>query len=290
MSITVRMFTDPGCPWAYAANPALTTLQWRYGDALTWELVMIGLAEDPQLYVDRGYTPAMMAKGYAGFRRFGQPFSTTPKQRPTATSPMCRAVVAVRLDRPELEWQAFRELQFEQFTSGRLLDELPPIRDALSRVPGLDTDVIVARLEEQDVRAAYDADRARARRAAGSPTAAQGKTANTDGAERYTAPSLVFSAEGGELEAGGFQSIEAYDVCVANLAPGLPRRAPAADPLEVLRAFDFPLTTQEVAAAMTVGNDAVDRTAAELQLIEHAASGAVLRTPLGDDAVWSVSR
>ena len=43
-----------------------------------------------------------------------------------------------------------------------------------------------------DVLAAYEADRAEARSAEGSPASVQGKTADTDGAERFTAPTLVF--------------------------------------------------------------------------------------------------
>ena len=48
--IDVTHFTDPGCPWAYSASPALATLRWRYGDQLRWTLVTIGLAEDSALY------------------------------------------------------------------------------------------------------------------------------------------------------------------------------------------------------------------------------------------------
>ena len=36
--ITVRHFSDPGCPWAYSASPALATLRWRYGAQLDWQL------------------------------------------------------------------------------------------------------------------------------------------------------------------------------------------------------------------------------------------------------------
>ena len=43
---------------------------------------------------------------------------------------------------------------------------------------------------------------------------------------RYSAPSLIFTAGAGSagerrLEAGGFQTIEAYDVLIANLDPSL---------------------------------------------------------------------
>ena len=30
--VEVTHFSDPGCPWAYSASPALAVLRWRYGD------------------------------------------------------------------------------------------------------------------------------------------------------------------------------------------------------------------------------------------------------------------
>ena len=47
------------------------------------------------------------------------------------------------------------------------------------------------------------------RTAAGSPTEFQGKAANTEGAVRYTAPSLIFRVGDRALEAGGFQPMAA---------------------------------------------------------------------------------
>jgi TfoX N-terminal domain len=83
-----------------------------------------------------------------------------------------------------------------------------------------------------------------ARAAAGSPTEFQGRAANTDGAVRYTAPSLVFDGPDGQgLEAGGFQPIEAYDVVIANLDPTLERQPPADDPVAALSAFPYALAT-----------------------------------------------
>ena len=89
------------------------------------------------------------------------------------------------------------------------------------------------------------------RDASGSPTAFQGKAANTDGAVRYTAPSLIFThRDGRRLEAGGYQPVEAYDAAIANLDPTLGRRPPAEDVTELLAAFPYALTTREVAAVM----------------------------------------
>ena len=78
---------------------------------------------------------------------------------------------------------------------------------------------------------AYEHDKAETRTAAGSPTELQGKAGNSDGAVRYTAPSIIFeAADGRRLEAGGFQPVEAYDVVIANLDPTLERRTPPEDP------------------------------------------------------------
>ena len=133
----------------------------------------------------------------------------------------------------------------------------------------------------------YEADKAETRKAEGGPTHFQGKARQTDGPVRYSAPSLVFEHENGaRLEAGGFQSIEAYDVLIANLDPTLERRAPAEDPLEALRAFPGGLVTAEVAAIMTHNNMPVDMQAAEQALIEQLGAGTVRRTAVGDGALW----
>jgi 2-hydroxychromene-2-carboxylate isomerase len=288
--IEVTHFTDPGCPWAYSAWPAHTTLRWRYGDQLRWTLVMIGLTEDAAQYAARGYSPTRSAVGYQRFRRFGMPFQVTPKPRLSATSPGCRAIVATRLAAPELEEAALRALQFAQFTTTGVLEDPEMVRSALASVEGLDADAIARRIDDPDVMAAYEADRARARTAAGSPTEFQGRAANTDGAVRYTAPSLVFEGpDDRTLEAGGFQPLEAYDVVIANLDPTLERRPPADDPVEVLSAFPYALTTAEVAAAMAEHLAVPDLRAAENALIEATGEGRVERRPAGDGSLWALA-
>jgi 2-hydroxychromene-2-carboxylate isomerase len=288
MTVDVTHYTDPGCPWAYSASPAFAVLRWRYGDQLDWRLVTIGLTESAEQYVRRGSTPARAATGYVRFRRrFGMPFGTTPRPRVVATARACRAIVATRLQAPALEVAAFRALQFGWFTAPLVMDEEDAIATALARVDGLDVAAVVAALDAPEVDEAYAADRAEARTAEGGPTHAQGKAAASDGPVRYTAPSLVFEAGGRRLEAGGFQPVQAYDVCLANLDPTLERTPPPDDPVEALAAFPEGLVTQEVAAVMTSGNDDPDRDAAERALIAAAAEGRAARIALGDDALWT---
>ncbi len=122
--------------------------------------------------------------------------------------------------------------------------------------------------------------------AAGSPTQLQDKHATWDGPVRYTAPSLVFERDDRRLEAGGWQPVEAYDVCVANLLPDGERRGVPDDVGLLLERFPDGLVTQEVALLLTRGNDAVDRPAAEAALLGLVAERRARRVPVGDDALW----
>jgi 2-hydroxychromene-2-carboxylate isomerase len=282
------MYNDAGCPWGYSANPAFRVLEWRYGDQLEWRLVVIGLTDVAQEYIDRGYTAIRSAEGYARrFRRFGMPLAPNPRARILGTGRSCRAITAVRLLAPGREWVAFRAVQFAFFTTTLLLDEDDAIAEVLRGVAGIDVDAVMAAIDTAEVEGAYQRDRAEARTAAGSPTQLQGKHATTDGPVRYTAPSLVFEHAGRRLEAGGWQPVEAYDVVVANLIPGGVRRDVPDDPGDLLAAFPEGLTTQDVAQLLTRGNDVVDRTGAEVALLHLVAAGRARRQPLGDDALWS---
>lgn len=160
-SLAITHFTDPACPWAYSASPDLAVLAWRYGEQLVWRHVMIGLAEDRQADIERGFTPVGMATAYRRFRRYGMPFATAPKPHLSASSPACRVVVATRRIAPEREWEVLRALQFAQFTSPALLDEPDDLRAALARVEGVDAEALVAAIESPEVRDAYEADEPR---------------------------------------------------------------------------------------------------------------------------------
>jgi len=288
-AITAIHFTDPACPWAYSARPAHARLRWRFGDRVEWRLVLIGLSENAAAYEARGYTPERLLAGQHVFaERFGMPYSFELKPRMAGTSRACRAIVAARELDPALGDSALRALQLLHFTTPRLLDEDEDLRAALSGVPGLDADAVVGRIDDPELVAVYEADRALARSAEGSPTHAQGRFSTSDGPVRYTAPSVIFEHEdGGRLEVGGFQPFEAYDTALANLDVTLERRPAPDDVLDAL--FEFPdgLTTAELAAVMRP-SDLVDANpdAAAEELAELAEAGAVLREPAGVDAIW----
>jgi hypothetical protein len=271
-TISVTHVSDPGCPWAYSAAPHHAVLRWRYGAQLDWRLALIGLAESGADYDARGYAPASGARGYLRFREYGMPFDTQPRERNIGTGRACRAIVAAAL-------------QLARFTTTTPFDTDEGIRAALGRLPRADE--ILAAIDDAATEEAYQADRAEVRTASGSPTEFQGKAADTDGAVRYTAPSLIFThRDGRRLEAGGYQPVEAYDVVIANLDPALQRRAPAEDVTELLAEFPYALTTREVAAVMAPHLVAPDEQAAETALIDAAAAGTVRRESIGGGALW----
>jgi 2-hydroxychromene-2-carboxylate isomerase len=266
-------------------------LRWRYGDQLSWRLRLIGLAESAAVYEKRGYTTERIALGYIRFRNdYGMPFNLAPRPRLSGTGYPCRAVVATRLVAPEHELAVLRALQFIRFTTLELFDTEEGVRAALARVPDIDADQVIAAIGDDATEAAYQADRSAVRTAAGKPTEFQGKAANTDGAVRYTAPSLIFTHRNGtSLEAGGFQPIEAYDVAIANLDTTLDRRAAAEDVVEAIAVVGYSLTTAEVAAVMAPHLTKPDSDAAERALVVAVAEGKLRAEPIGGSTLWHLA-
>ena len=287
--VTAHHYTDPGCPWAYSARPAHSRLAWRFGDQIDWRLIMIGLSEDTSRYEARGYTPARMAGAVTNFEpRFGMPFGVKVTPRVAGTARACRAIIAARLIEPALADPALRALHLLQFADGGLLDSDDDLRTALARVEGLDAGLVVSRIDDPDVLAAYERDRGLARSAEGSPTHAQDRHSTSDGPIRYTAPSVVFEhADGRTIEVGGFQPFEASDTALANLDATLERRPAPEDALAALSAFPHGLTTAEVASVRRP-SDLVDpdRSAAQRELLALAGERRAVAEPAGGDALW----
>jgi protein-disulfide isomerase-like protein with CxxC motif len=287
--ITAWHFSDPACPWAYSSRPAIARLRWRFGDQLDWRLVMIGLSETPDRYLEMGYTAGRMAAGMRKFeQRFGMPFGAGVKPGVAASSRACRAVVAAREESPELGYAALRAIQLMQFTTANMLDDDDALRRTLEDVDGLDAAAVVGRIDDPEIVAIYEQDKARTRSAEGRPTHVQNRHANSDGAVRYTAPTVIFEMPDGRwLEVGGFQPFESYDNALANLDPGLERRGAPERAAEAVLAYPIGLTTAEIAAIMR-GSDLedADLPKAEAELIAAVDDGELVCIPAGTDALW----
>jgi 2-hydroxychromene-2-carboxylate isomerase len=289
-AIDVTYFCDPGSPWGYAAGPQLALLRYRYGAQLRFRLVVVGLWETSEDRAAIGYEPVGSAQGNRLFRRFGMPFSTVPRARVLGSGRPCRAVVAARLRQPGREHDVLRALQFAYFTTSLMVDADDGIVAALRSVPGLDGDAVVGALDDPEVEAAYAADHAEARTAAGSPSEFIGSAVpDTAGVLRYTPPTLIFEQESRRLEVGGYQPLESYEVAIAHIDRTLERRWNASDPIDALERVGYPLTTFEIATCMAEPRLPPDPDPVEDALVALAAEGRVTRTERGPDAVWALS-
>src|SRR4051794_41793534 len=95
--VCITEYTDPGCPWAYSAEPFRRRLTWLYGDRLEWRVKLVGLAESPAEYLEKGFTPEKQARAFAAIARdHGMPIDSSVRPRLAATVPACPAPVGAR--------------------------------------------------------------------------------------------------------------------------------------------------------------------------------------------------
>ncbi|HEX2103395.1 MAG TPA: DsbA family protein [Solirubrobacteraceae bacterium] len=252
--VCITEYTDPGCPWAYSAEPFRRRLNWLYGDRLEWRIRVVGLAESPAEYTERGFTPERQAEAFATISRdHGMPIDTAQRPRMAATVPACRAVVAARLRAPAHERRLLRRLRVRNF-AGELLDEPQTIAGA-ARDAGLDPAELEVWMREDEVEAALREDMAAAREPLAAARVLDHKLANWSGGRRYTCPSyeIVRVSDGVRIAVPGFQPWAVYDVVTANLVPGVDRREPPDSVEEVLEWTGTPLATKEVAVVCDIG-------------------------------------
>ncbi len=286
--MSVTHVTDFACPWAYSFEPAMRAIEARYGDQLELRTVVIGLSRDPEALVQRGFTAERMALVALHFGSLGMPFAPHVRERVTVSEPACRLVKAAGLQGPEFEEAVARALRLAQFNTPLLLDDATALEILCESIEGLDVTRVMSDLEGPEAEGAYRADYEESRNP--SPIAvALRRTANSDGRERYTAPSLILTASDGRTAVvPGFQPFEAIDVALMNLEPGLTRLA-VPELEDLLALYPGGLTSQEVARVLADTTTVPDRPGAEAALTHLVATGSARRTPLGDDALWTLA-
>lgn len=262
----IEIFTDPGCPFAWSAEPQLRRIEWLYGDQLAVTSRMVVLSERPEDYLEKGFDPPKQATAMGRIRdQYGMPIDATERPRMTATVHACRAFVAARRHAPEQADLLLRRLRVHHLALAHLIDEPDVIAEAAAEA-GIDAGDLAHWIAEEGTESALREDA----RAARSPMPAAAhldhKLAGPPEERRYTCPSWVIHRDGRpSLVAPGFQPVEVYEALIANLAPELRRREDPESALDVLRWAPFPLASAEIAAVM-----GVDRESAEIELERFA--------------------
>jgi predicted DsbA family dithiol-disulfide isomerase len=277
--VCITEYTDPGCPWAWSAEPFRRRLSWLYGERLDWKVRLVGLTETPEDYTSRGFTPERQAAAYAGIaREHGMPIATFVRPRMHATVPACRAVAAARRHAPEQMRAVLRRLRVRTF-AGELLDEPSTIANAAADA-GLAQGQLEAWMADPEVERELREDMAAAREPMPAARVLDHKLANWSGGRRYTCPSyeIVRVADGVRIAVPGFQPFGVYDVVTANLVPGLDRRDPPETVEEVLEWTGTPLATKEVAVVMDIGLQDTRERLGRVAVEEH----------VGFDGLWTL--
>jgi hypothetical protein len=255
-------------------------LRWRYGDAIEWRRRMVVLADGGDEYVAKGLTPAVLQGAFASISRdHGMPIDTSLRDRMAGTAPACRAVVAARLNAPHAEPALLRALRVRTF-SGEHLDERST-REGAARDAGLDPAQLEAWMSAAETERALDEDRAAARNPTPAALAQDERLASWEGGRRYTCPSYEVraAANGRQIDVPGFQPFAAYEVAVANVAPGLERREAPSSVLELLEWAGEPLATREVAVVCNIDHEHAREKLGRVATERH----------VGFDGLWSAA-
>jgi predicted DsbA family dithiol-disulfide isomerase len=278
--VLITEFTDPGCPWAYSAEPFRQRLRWLYGDSVDWQVRVVGLAESPADYEESGFDTEKQAKGYRRIaHEHGMPIDTSERPRMAATVPACRAIVAARRHAPDHARALLRRLRVRNF-SGQLLDEEATIEGA-ARDAGLDTAELKRWTAEPETERELREDLALARRPMSAAKVLDHKLANWSGGRRYTCPSYEIQrlADGVKIAVPGFQPFNVYDVITANLVPDLERNDAPASVDEVLDWASTPLASKEIAVVCDIS---LEDAREELGRVAH-------EDHVGFDGFWTLN-
>lgn len=179
--VHVSYFTDPACPWSWAAEPGLRRMQAEFGADVDITYVMGGLAREFRRPVEtlRHVLDAAQASGMPVDPRL---WLDAP---PASSYPACQGVKAAAEQR--LDGRYLRVLREGLMVDCRKLDTADALVDAARRVPGMDVDRFAIDLRSHAIVEAFGADLDRSREAA------------LDGAARVDLPSFRFISQDGEV-------------------------------------------------------------------------------------------
>jgi predicted DsbA family dithiol-disulfide isomerase len=155
--VRLTYYTDPACPWSWAAEPALRRLQMEFGDDIRITYVMAGMErrlEDPLHLLEA----SLEASAWSGMPVDPRIWLQRP---PKSTYPACQAVKAAAeqgLDGPYL-----RVLREALMCRLRPMDGADALVDAARAVGGLDVARFEIDLRSHAIVEAFGADLEQAR-------------------------------------------------------------------------------------------------------------------------------
>ena len=157
--VHVIYYTDPVCPWSWAAEPCLRRIEAEFGDGVSITYVMGGLAREFEQPV--GTARHVLSASAAG----GMPVDARLwlEDAPRSSHPACMAVVAAR--EQGLAGPALRRVREGLMLRRERLDTPDALVEALRSVPGMDASRLRADLASSAILERFGEDLERVRSA-----------------------------------------------------------------------------------------------------------------------------
>jgi predicted DsbA family dithiol-disulfide isomerase len=247
MTVQVRFYTDPACPWSWAGEPALRRMMWEFEGELDFVWVMGGLARqygsgyrDEEGRIGQGPDCfADLISHWLDVAAEGQ-MPLDPRiwrENPlSGTYPVCQAVKAAAEQGPDAAYRYLRSAREGIMLERRKLDHADSLIAAAGRAR-IDRARFEIDLRSHAITEAFGADLDEVRNPPEEARAA-GAVRRTEGHERISFPSALFIGEDGSRHGVWGQAKSHAALRDAALTAGAkPFNEGGMEPAEAIRRF-----------------------------------------------------
>jgi predicted DsbA family dithiol-disulfide isomerase len=236
MTVQVRFYTDPACPWSWAAEPAIRRMMWEFEGELEFVWVMGGLTRS----YERANLLDVVSQWLVDAAEGGMPCD--PRiwtENPLAsTYPACQAAKAAAEQGPDASYRYLRTLREGIMFERRKLDHADALIDAAGR-SGIDRGRFEVDLRSHAITEAFGADLDEVRSPPEEAREAGAIHRSSKGRERISFPSAVFIGEDGSRHgAWGNDSVDVEKMRETAQAAGAKAvNQGALEPLDAIKRF-----------------------------------------------------
>jgi predicted DsbA family dithiol-disulfide isomerase len=236
MTVQIRFYTDPACPWSWAGEPAIRRLMWEFEGEIEFAWVMGGLGRSYEsanlLQIVSQWLIDAAAGGMPNDPRI---WTENPLD---STYPACQAVKAAEEQGWEASYRYLRRLREGIMFERRKLDNAEVLKEEAGPA-GLDRKRFEIDLYSEAITEAFAADLDEVRSPPQEARDAGAIHRSSKGRERISFPSALFiGGDGSRHGAWGNDSVDAEKMRRAALAAGAKQvNEGTLEPLDAVRRF-----------------------------------------------------